>query len=75
MNLPKNDDNFETIKSDNNDFLHWHDLFDIFFYWNLQFINNVIIIKTKIRIPRTYVTLVTDYGFVTVLHFERIWWR
>ena len=30
---------------------------NIYFYRNLQFINNVIIIKTKVVLPRAYATL------------------
>ena len=32
-------------------FRHWHGLLDVFFYWNKQFLNNVIIIKTKVLLP------------------------
>jgi hypothetical protein len=38
------------------------------YYWNLQFLNNVIINKTKVLLPQAYVTL-TDY------YFDRTWWR
>jgi len=32
------------------------------FYWNLQFINNVIINKTMVLIPHVYVTL-ANFGY------------
>ena len=32
------------------------------YYWNLQFINNVIITNTKVPIPQAYVTL-DDFGY------------
>jgi hypothetical protein len=38
------------------------------YYWNLQFLNNVIINKTKALLPQAYVTL-ADY------YFDRTWWR
>ena len=38
------------------------------YYWKLQFLNNVIINKTKVLRPQAYVTL-ADYYFV------RTWWR
>ena len=31
-------------------------------YWNLQFLNNVIINKTKVLLPQAYVTL-TESGY------------
>jgi hypothetical protein len=31
-------------------------------YWNLDFLNNVIIIKTKVLLPHAYVHL-TDFGY------------
>ena len=41
-------------------------LLDIFiryiYYWNLQFLNNVIINKTKFLLPREFVTL-ADFGY------------
>jgi hypothetical protein len=32
------------------------------YYWNLQFLNNVIIHKTKALLPQAYVTL-ADFGY------------
>ena len=32
------------------------------YYWNLEFLNNVIIHKTKALLPRAYVTL-ADFGY------------
>ena len=33
------------------------------YYWNLQFLNNVIINKSKVPLPRAYVTL-ADFGYL-----------
>ena len=32
------------------------------YYWSLEFLNNVVIIKTKVLLPQAYVTL-TDFGY------------
>jgi hypothetical protein len=32
------------------------------YFWNLQFLNNVIINKTKVLLPQVYVTL-ADFGY------------
>ena len=40
----------------------WHGLLDIIWYWHLQFQNNIIINKTKLLLPRAWITLV-DFGY------------
>ena len=62
----------------------WHGLLDIIIYfWNLQFLNNVIINKTKVLLPQAI--LFRHFGFIVPkalnylgfqsFHFERTWWR
>jgi hypothetical protein len=34
----------------------------IYYYWNLQILNNVIIIRSKVLLPQTEVTL-ADFGY------------
>jgi len=38
-----------------------HCVFNCEYYWNLQFLNNVIIIHTKVLLPQTQMTL-ADFG-------------
>ena len=48
---------------------HWLGWLDIFFYWNLQFLNNVIINKTKVLLLQSRVTL-ADFGFIVSKFFN-----
>ena len=45
------------------------------YYWNLQFLNNIIIKKTKVLLPQAYVTLTDYYLAFQSFYFERTWWR
>ena len=45
------------------------------YYWNLQFLNNVIINKTKVLLPQAYVTLADYYLAFQSFDFVRTWWR
>ena len=43
--------------------------------WNLQFLNNVIINKTKVLLPQANVTLADYYLAFQSFDFDRTWWR
>ena len=45
------------------------------YYWNLQFLNNVIINKTKVLLPQAHVTLADYYLVFESFDFVRTWWR
>ena len=45
------------------------------YYWNLQFLNNIIIYKTKVLLPQAYVTLADYYLAFQSFDFDRTWWR
>jgi hypothetical protein len=45
------------------------------YYWKLQFLNNVIINKTKVLLPQAYVTLADYYLAFQSFDFVRTWWR
>jgi hypothetical protein len=45
------------------------------YYWNLHFLNNVIINKTKVLLPQAYVTLADYYLAFQSFDFVRTWWR
>ena len=45
------------------------------YYWNLQFLNNVIINKTKVLFPEVYVTLAEYYLAFQSFDCVRTWWR
>jgi hypothetical protein len=43
------------------------------YYWNLQFLNNVIINKTKVLLPQAYVNLADYYLAFQSFDFVRTW--
>jgi hypothetical protein len=45
------------------------------YYWNFQFLNNVIINKTKVLLPQAYVTLADYYLAFQSFDVVRTWWR
>ena len=45
------------------------------YYWKLQFLNNVIINKTKVLLPQAHVTLADYYWAFQSFDFVRTWWR
>jgi hypothetical protein len=45
------------------------------YYWKLQFLNNVIINKTKVLLPQAHVTLADYYLAFQSFDFVRTWWR
>ena len=45
------------------------------YYWNLQFLNNVSINKTKVLLLQSYVTLADYYLAFQSFDFDRTWWR
>jgi hypothetical protein len=45
------------------------------YYWKLQYLNNVIINKTKVLLPQAYVTLADYYLAFQSFDFVRTWWR
>ena len=45
------------------------------YYWNLQFLNNVSINKTKVLLLQAYVTLADYYLAFQSFDFDRTWWR
>jgi hypothetical protein len=48
---------------------------NMIYYWNLQFLNNIIINKTKVLLPQAYVTLADYYLAFQSFNFVRTWWR
>ena len=71
-----------TVSSDQKSVLrHSHGLLDIFIYWNLQFLNNVIINKTKVLLLQPkgdfdfIVSKFLNYLGFQSFNFERSWWR